>query len=163
MSEATRAIALGEAVKIVLAGKLPTAETVIAVAESFHTFITSDARGPGVASAPTAEPAPRTTAGQDAKPAGTAKPAALPRSSSPAPKTNSGKSPEDKAADAVLNENTADQKKAVSKAISGLIASNLREEAIALLGKHGAVSVSALKVENYAEVIADAEALLAAA
>lgn len=162
MSEATRAMALDQAVKIVIAQCVKGAD-VLPLAEQYNEFLTADSTNK-TAGATTAKPA--TTAAKPA--AAAAKPAAAKPAAKPA------KTEDDLANEAIAaqREREAAQdaaeaagdggptKEQVGEAINAMLAANLRKEAVALLAKFGAKSVSGVPVEKYAELVEEAEGLL---
>jgi pyruvate dehydrogenase E2 component (dihydrolipoamide acetyltransferase) len=151
MSEASRVAVLIEAVKIHPKG---SAAEVLATAEAFHAFVQGDGPKVAAASTPAADPKPTAAPKTDAKP----QPSKTTTKAEPKSEPKAEAKPEPKAEPAA-----EDPKKAVSKAIASLISNNLRAEAVGLLERFGANSVSSLKADDYAAVIDEAQALLAAA
>ena len=118
-------------------------DSVLAVAERFHSFITTPA--PTAAPAPVAAPAPAPVA----KPVAAAKPAKA--KPAPAPK------PEPEADEAPATDTTKEQ---VGEIISKLLSAKLREEAIGLLKDFKATSVSGVKPADYEKFVAAGKVLL---
>jgi hypothetical protein len=145
-----RATSLVEAVKI---ADEHDAETVLALADKFYAYITQESRpnnpqfaGPVVATNIT-PPAPvKAVPVENATPA-PAKPAkAKPVKAAPAPK------PELPASDT--------SKEEVGEIVSKLLSAKLREEAIGLLKKFKATSVSGVAASDYAAFVAEGKQLL---
>lgn len=145
MSEATRAVALTEAVKVASAAQ--TFDDVLTLAEQYHQFLVSDAAAPAGTKPAADKPAatkPTTTAkGATTKPT-TIKPPAKPEEQVVADAVEVGAS----------DEGPTEEK--VGKAIADLLAANKRKEAVALLKKFGATSKSTLKPEYYADFLEEA-------
>lgn len=120
-------------------------DSVLAVAERFHSFITTPA--PTAAPAPVAAPAPAPVA----KPVAAAKPA----KAKPAPAPKPVEEPEADEAPA-----TDTSKEQVGEIISKLLSAKLREEAIGLLKDFKATSVSGVKPADYEKFVAAGKALL---
>lgn len=144
MSEATRAVALTEAVKVASAAQ--TFDDVLTLAEQYHQFLVSDAAVPAGTKPAADKPAatkPTTTAkGATTKPTTTKPPA---------------KSEEQTVADAAeAGAEDGPTEEQVGKAIADLLAANKRKEAVALLKKFGATSKSTLKPEHYADFLEEA-------
>ncbi len=167
MSEATRAIALTEAVKTV--GAEGDAAKILAVAAQFHTFLQSDAKPNASTSlAPVHAEPPKNATTKTAAPAA-AKPAAA--KPAPAKKAPPAKTEEQLAAEALAaaeaEQNAADaagdagaNKEAVGAVVAALLAAGQRNEAINLLKKFGASSVSGVKAEDYDAFVAEGNELL---
>jgi len=120
-------------------------DSVLAVAERFHSFITTPA--PTAAPAPVAAPAPAPVA----KPVAAAKPA----KAKPAPAPKPVEEPEADEAPA-----TDTSKEQVGEIISKLLSAKLREEAIGLLKDFKATSVSGVKPADYEKFVAAGKVLL---
>ena len=120
-------------------------DSVLAVAERFHSFITTPA--PTAAPAPVAAPAPAPVA----KPVAAAKPA----KAKPAPAPKPVEEPE--ADEAPATDTTKEQ---VGEIISKLLSAKLREEAIGLLKDFKATSVSGVKPADYEKFVAAGKVLL---
>lgn len=142
MSEATRAVALTEAVKVASAAQ--TFDDVLTLAEQYHQFLVSDAAVPAGTTSDVQKPTTKLAA---------TKPATKLAAIKPAPKTE-----EQVVADAAEagagDEGPTEEK--VGKAIADLLAANKRKEAVALLKKFGATSKSTLKPEHYADFLEEA-------
>jgi hypothetical protein len=145
MPEATRAVALSEAVKVIGAGDYGK---VLVAAEAFRAFI-EDSKAPASAPAP-AKAAPAAKAAAPAKTA--AKPA---------------KSEEQLVAEATKHEPEPDdaaeieaKRKRCAEIIDALLKAKKRAEAVELLGKFGAKSMTSVKPEDYDALIAEGEDLL---
>jgi hypothetical protein len=169
MSEAVRAVALAEANK--LKGDTGDAAEVVKAANVFLTFLSGGAGAPAKTSAAGAEPAPKAEAKPTANTAG-AKPA---KAAKPAKKTE-----EQLAAEALEKANAEaaaegeDEpsgpteaipatKEGVSLAVKTLIEGGKRDDAIALLKKYKAASVSAMQAKDEATIgkfIADVNGVL---
>jgi hypothetical protein len=152
MSEATRSIALQEAVKA--SGN--DLKNIIAVAEQFHQFIIIDSLLKPTTAQPGAEPA---------KPASPSKPAATktaPAAAKPAvTKAVPAKAPAKSEEDVVDAATSGPTQAEVKKAIISLIAADKRDAAIAILDEYGAKSVGGLAAESYADVVDAVNAALA--
>lgn len=133
MSQATRAIALDQAVKYGLAQKFNDVGAILDVAACFDTFL-----DPAVADAAT--PATKTAT---PAPAETVKPATKAVTATKA--ANTGKKP----AAAATEPEPAFTKQQVIDAIDGLLKTGKKAETIALLKKYGAKSASSVKEEDY--------------
>ena len=120
-------------------------DSVLAVAERFHSFITTPA--PTAEPAPVAAPAPAPVA----KPVAAAKPA----KAKPAPAPKPVEEPEADEAPA-----TDTSKEQVGEIISKLLSAKLREEAIGLLKDFKATSVSGVKPADYEKFVAAGKVLL---
>ena len=120
-------------------------DSVLAVAERFHSFITTPA--PTAAPAPVAAPAPAPVA----KPVAAAKPA----KAKPAPAPKPVEEPEADEAPA-----TDTSKEQVGEIISKLLSAKLREETIGLLKDFKATSVSGVKPADYEKFVAAGKVLL---
>jgi hypothetical protein len=155
MSEATRAIALTEAVKIGIDKGFSVADTIMA-AGKLAAFLEADATV-AFAATPTAAPAAAEPK-KLGRPAKGEKPAAPAKAAAPAPAPEPEPEPEADApaADAVTAQH-------VKEKITALVAANLRAQAQALLGNFGATSFSTLKAEDYAGFVNRADELLLAA
>lgn len=176
MSDATRAIALQEAVKV--SGGKGDPAAVIAAAEKFNTFMTADSK-PATVSVPGAEPAapaPRVPP-KPVKP-----PTQLPPRKPPVKPVKAAKpvktedelvaeaiaeaDAEQEAADAAAAEAEGEQAEGatlddVGQVISDLLAAKKRNEVIALLKEYGATSKSGVPAESYDEFVAKGNELLA--
>jgi len=121
-------------------------DSVLAVAERFHSFITSPAP-----TATPAAPAPKPELAPVAKPVAAAKPA----KAKPAPAPKPVEEPEADEAPA-----TDTSKEQVGEIISKLLSAKLREEAIGLLKDFKATSVSGVKPADYEKFVAAGKVLL---
>ena len=136
---AIRGLALQEAAKL----NLDAPEMVLEAAEAYLSFLVAGEAGEAVnkalpAAKPTAEP----------KPAAKPKPAAEPKAApAPAPKTDMDEQDE-------ILEDT------VGNVVSRLIKGGKRDNAVALLKKYKATSVSSLDEKHYAAFLEEADALL---
>jgi hypothetical protein len=159
MSQATRCVALQNAVAIAAHTKTSDVAAVLAIAEQMHTFLNSDEV-------------------QQIVPAGT--PAAAPKPAAPAPvaapKNPVGRPPKAKpakteeqlvaeataaaAAEAEADDSPVATKEDAGKALNALLSANLRAQAVALLKKFGAASLSLIPADKYGEFVAEANALL---
>lgn len=146
MSDATRAIALTEAVKVTTAAG-GTADDALATAEKFHTFMQGD-------TAPVAAPKPAAP-----------KPAAKPAAAKP-------KQTEEQAVAAATavsepegepEGEQIDEPTTVGGAVEQLLKRNLRPAALTLLKKFKATSVSGVKPADAEKFIAEAIVILAEA
>lgn len=140
MSEATRAIALQEAVKRF--GDA-TATEILATANLFNAFLESSDTTKAIA------PATKAVAPKAVRPA---KPV----------KTEEQLAQEAAAAEAAADtaDESAPTREAVGLAVESMLKANKRTEAVALLKKFGAASVSALPLDKYIEFLEAAEAIL---
>jgi hypothetical protein len=146
MSDATRAVALTQAVTLAVAAGLGAAETV-EIAESFNTFMNGD------------RPAAPASTGGAVAPAATPtktppKPAAKPAADKPAAK------PADDSAKKAAADKLEAQKTRVGAIVSQLLEADRRAEAVALLKKFGATSVSGVKAKDYTTFITEGDELL---
>lgn len=132
MSEASRSSALAHAVAH--HATTDSADKVLATASVFHDFIAGNDKQPG----PTTATKPAT------KPA-VAKPATKP-------------APVEVADDDAAGEEVT--KEQVAESIDALITGDKRDEAVALLKKYGAKSISTLKPKDYAAVVEAAAEML---
>lgn len=159
MTEATRTIALQAAAQV-LAGN-GDADLVLAAAEKFHAFVVADLVPPTASRATAGSQKPQTLPGSATKPPGKA-PAAPKPAAKPPVKT------EEQVADEALaggGENAYEaNKEGVGAVVAALIAkgAEARKEAIALLKKYGATSVSGVKESDYEAFVAEGSEILAA-
>jgi hypothetical protein len=144
MSEATRAIALANAVAI--HGGKADAATVLETAESLHSFLMGDAVQ--AASQPKA-----------ATKAATKPTTAKPVKAKPQPELEPEPEPEVED-DAPADGDDGVTKEACGEALTALLEANLRTQALALFKKHGASSMGSLSPAKYAAFVVDAENLL---
>ena len=146
MSEATKVIALQEAVKTRNAGGVYDPDAILLAAAKFDAFISGTA-------APASEKTPP--------------PAKVEKAAAPA---KAKAAAEDVAAAAIAN--AADEgdepgdpvvapitKEAIAEAITGLIQAGARDRAVALLNKYGAASVGKLAAKDYASVMSEIEVI----
>lgn len=174
MSEATRAIALQEAVKV--KGDSKSYADVLTAAKAFHEFMTADSKPAQSMSTPGKEPAAPPPTKSAAKPA--AKPATVKPTVKPPLKPV--KSEEEAAAelqadaDAEVAAETAAEEAAIGdeadpqaatiddigQVISDLLAGKKRNECVALLKKFGATSKSGVKPEDYGAFVQEGNAIL---
>lgn len=138
MSEASKSIALAHAISAL--GSKATPEEIISTAAEFHEFIVSDG-----ATKPVKAPVKATTA---------TKPAAPKKPVKPAPVDDD----EDEADDETETEDETDEdedgitKDQVGESIAALIDNDQKDDAIAILKKHGAKSMSTLDAKHYEAV-----------
>lgn len=161
MSEATRAIALQHAVQH-HAGKVTDAGNVVDTAHRFLNFIdpvSAEATDPAPAKPATAA---RLAAAASAKPPA-AKPAAAVAKKPSKTEDQLAKEAIDKAAAEAEAETEGPTKEAIGQAVEDLLKANLRTQAVALLKKHGAKSVSEVPEESYQDFIDEANTLLMSA
>lgn len=155
MSEATKVIALQEAVKTRNAGGVYDPDAILLAAAKFDAFISGTA-------APASEKTP-----PPAKVEKAAAPAKAEKAAAPA---KAKAAAEDVAAAAIAN--AADEgdepgdpvvapitKEAIAEAITGLIQAGARDRAVALLNKYGAASVGKLAAKDYASVMSEIEVI----
>lgn len=159
MAQATRAVALQEAVKAAGAGKSVT--DILAAAEKFYTFIEADAKAPATSNTPDKEPAAKK-----------ATPPAPPKKDAPAkaapPKAAPAKTEEEVVAEATETEAEETTEAAAPAAtskdcatvISTLIKAGAREKAVALLAEFGADTLSKVKPSDYAAFVEQGNNLL---
>lgn len=141
MTESTRALALSGALNLSLAQLAKGQEIdVIATAELFRTFLDGEATT-----------APAAPAAKPVKVAAPVKPA----------KVATPKAPVEEEAEAEVTDGPT--KEQVGKAVEGLLAANKRKEAIALMKKYGATSVSSLDEKHYPKFLSEADEILLAA
>lgn len=135
MSQATRAIALQEAVKCFTKdGNAEDVEQVLGYASKFEAWMNEEVAGDGSANPAGEAPATPAKRGRPAKAA-----------------TTPPSEPEAPAPD--------DLKQQVGETLSKAIKAG-REEAVAVLAKYGAQSLSTIKPKDYAKVLKDLTALL---
>lgn len=169
MSEATRSIALQHAITHA-ASKMPS-DSVVEIAETFHTFITKDAAIQP--KQPEANPAPRITSKPAIVPVPEPGKVAAPKpvAKAPANKGSPEKSEDELASQAIKDataqaekdeEAEAMQLEIAGKIIVSLLQAGKRDDAVKLLAKYGAKAKSDLKPKDYAAFIKDGEELLLA-
>lgn len=167
MSDATRAVALSEAIKLAgfdaNSGTNASPEQVLAVALSFDNFLNAvgETAAP-VVSAAGKEPTKATTAGQGKKPAAAKKPAVS--EDEVVRKALDAQRAEAAAADAAADETesaalTHDDVQAV---IAKSLAANKRPEIVKLLKKYGATSATSVKKADITKFVTEAQAILPA-
>lgn len=169
MSQALRAVALSEAVKTL--GSQATQSEVIAVANLYLAFLSADEQ----------QPAPPAPAPAPTPPAPTPKaPAPKPAPKAPAPKKAPAKTEEQLAAEALEKANAeaaeaeaaeADEadgeskpkaltKDDIAECVDKMLKAGKRPEAVALLKKFGATTVSGVKAADYTKFVAEANKLV---
>ncbi len=161
MSDATRAVALDAAVKIL--GPNATAVSVLEIAVQFDNFLNSVGEtAPAQVSAAGKEPAKKTTAGQDKK-ASTKKPAV---SEDEIVRQALDKQREEAAAaDAAADETEAPAALThddVQAVIAKCLAAGKRPEIVKILKKYGATSATSVKKADIAKFVAEAQKILPA-
>jgi outer membrane biosynthesis protein TonB len=142
MSQETRAVALAHAITF-HAGKAGLAG-VLEAATTFNNFLNADS---GVV-------LPNPVVAAEAEKPKAEKPAKV-----KAEKAKPAPEPEPEVAD----EPEGPTKEDVGKSVEAMLAANKRKEAIALMKKFGATSVSSLDAKNYAAFLEESEAILMAA
>jgi hypothetical protein len=141
MSQETRAVALAHAITFTAQVKGGIA-AVLAAATDFNNFLNADS---GVVLPNPVVEAEKPKAEKPAK--------AKAEKAKPAPE------PEPEVADELEGPTKED----VGKSVEAMLAANKRKEAIALMKKFGATSVSSLDAKNYAAFLEESEAILMAA
>lgn len=161
MSDATRAVALSEAVKT-FGGAQVTADQALSVAVHFDNFLNSvgETAAP-VSSAAGKEPTKVTTAGQNKKaPAAAAKKPAVSEDEvvrKALEAQRAADAAKDSAADETSQEATVEDVQAV---IAQCLAANKRAEVLKVLKKYGATSATSVKKADIAKFVAEAKAIL---
>ncbi len=149
MSEATRCVAIQEAVKVRIAGGVFDPAAIVIAAGIFDDFINGTKTTAAAETKPAAEKA--------AKPTPVKTPVKAKPSAEDTAATQIQQRPaEDDESDPVV---PAITKESVTAAITALIQAGARDRAVALLGEYNANSVGKLKESDYATVLSKAEAI----
>jgi hypothetical protein len=164
MSEATRSIALAEAVKFDAPHQGSDATRIVAIATIFNAFI----EGADVSVAEAAIPTVETVKPVAAKPktvTAPKKPAIseeelVAKSIARIAATEAAQEAEEEAAKDAADKAESVSRDAVALAVESMLKANKRKEAVALLKKFGATSVSTVKAADYAAFIEESEAVL---
>jgi hypothetical protein len=164
MSDATRAVALSEAIKLAIAFEQGAKSEILDIARSFDDFL-NDAATPATktSSAAGKEPAKPTATKPPSKPATGGKKPAVSEDET-IRKALEAQRAEQAAADAAADENeaTAPTTDDVQAVIAKLLAAGLRNDAVKLLKKYGAASATGVKGANIPKFVAEATKLLPA-